>query len=278
MSEMDSLDDKSPEELGRMLDAMIEGRAPEPEPTPVPEVTPEPEREVAPEEPPVEQREPDEPEKKAEPEPDFDRQELLARLEELQASHKALETKLGRQAGEAGYWRQKARASERPEPEPETDFPEDEPVRERPSRHRDATTAWVVSQAVERGGIRFGADHPDAAEFKEAIVGYWQKSGYSPDALVGSMDPVEAERESYRALSEAYWHVKAERAAHARQEVATKRAEQFARQKEAKQRAGVAKSGGAAAPAKPQPKTLDKMSNAELEAEIDRRTARFGLR
>lgn len=204
-----------------------------------------------------------------EPEVDYDRQALLAQLEELQARQRQMDSKTGRLAGELDYWRK--RAEQKPE-SPATDDRIDEPEEPKPVNQpkRDSTTAWVVAQAAREGFVQFSSEHPDSKEMLEDIDKYLKDTNYDASRILLSEDPLEAQKETQRAFGEAYWHVKAERAAKIRAEVETKRAEQFARQKEAKQRASVSASGSVPPP-QPKPKTFNDMTDKELEAELDRR-------
>lgn len=255
---------KHPEKLAE-LEAEPEAPAPAPEPTPEPE----PEPEKAPEEP-----APAEPAKEPEPEVDYEKERLRLLLEEMEARQKAMDSKLGKYAGEADYWRKQAeRAKARPEPAPEepSAFDPEERPRPAPAPSRDATTSYVIGLAVNQAAFDFAASHPDAKDMAQEIQQYWIDTGYDAQRALLADDPIEARKESYRALDEAYWHVSAARRAKARTELDQKRTEQFTRAKEAKQRAGISASGSAPPPRAPA-KTLNDMTTEELEKELKRLT------
>ena len=103
------------------------------------------------------------------------------------------------------------------------------------------------------------------------MMEYWQKSGYDPKSIFDAMGPIEAQRESTRALDEAYWHAKATAAAARKAELEQKRIAYQTSQIEAKKKAAVSATGSAPPP-KPRPKTQGEMTDAELEAEMIRVT------
>lgn len=248
---------QNPEKIAEVVDGQKPEPTPEPEP-PVVEDAPEPEPAA----------EPEKPEPEPEPE-DHDRQALLAKIEELNARQRSQDAKLGKFAGEADFWRRKAQAE--PRPEPESTYLEDpEPSPPAQDTRRDGTTEWVLGKAVETGLMQFAQQNPDTEQLSGEIGAYLRANGYGDGAIVSrAASPVEAEREAFRALSEAYWHVKAGKAEEARVAAETRSAEQFSRQKEAKQRASVSASGSTQAPPQ-KPKTLHDMSEKELLSEMDR--------
>jgi len=269
---MADLDDLSVEQLEAILNDTSKRAEFEAEET-VEAVVPEPEPEPAAE---VEQDTPETVEAEGttpEPEQDLEKEARDAVIAELEARVRAQESRLGKFAGEADYWRKKAEGRP-PEPrqeEPALDFSEDEP-KPRPSvpMRRDSTTAWVVTQAITAGANDFVAKNPEAGELQADMAAYLQSIGHDPSAVLESDDPIMAQRETYRVLDEAYWHVKAAKSAQLRADIETRKAEQFSRQKEAKARASVSASGSTQA-ARPKSKTLDEMSVEELGAILDQR-------
>lgn len=215
----------------------------------------------------------------AAPEPeieeDLEKASLKAVIDEMEARQKVLDSKLGKFAGEADFWRRRAEEVNRPEPT-QADYPEAADPESRPPVRRapDSVTQWAVSQAVNVGENNFRNDHPDfSGDIEKEVMSKVGASGYDASRLFADGNPMSAQKEAYRLLDEHYWHVKADRAAIARAGIEQKRTEQFARQKEAKQRASVSGSGGTPAPL-PVAKTLAQLTDAELDAEMRRLTER----
>ena len=221
---------------------------------------------------------------KSEPEPvapepeieeDLEKASLRSVIEEMEARQRVMDSKLGKFAGEADFWRRKAEGANRPEPT-QADYLEAPEPESRPPAPRspDAVTQWVISQAVNAGEQDFRKDHPDySGDVEKEVMSKVGAANYDTSRLFAEGNPVFAQREAYRILDEHYWHVKQERASVVRAEIEHKRTEQFARQKEAKQRASVSGSGGTPSP-RPVAKTLSQLTDAELDAEMERLTER----
>ncbi len=263
-------DDLTDEQLESLMREGVTAEPPPPqaaEPEPVAEQAAPP-----PEAPPAEEAQPDAP--APEPEVDLEKVRLEALIEEMNARQRAQDAKLGKFAGEADYWRRQAeQARQAPPPEPDAYVRDDPPQAPPPQAtpRSDPTAAWVMRQAASTGMMEFAGQNPDAADLAVDMQAYLEANGYGNGAIVTrSSNPEEAQREAYRAMSEAYWHVKSDRATKTRLEVEQKRADQFTRQKEAKARASISGSGAAPVP-REAPKTLQTMTDKELEAEMDRR-------
>jgi len=270
MADLKELSDDQLEELLQNPDALdpVPAEAESPEP----DVETEAEEVETPETPEVES-EPSVP--APEPEEDLEKASLKSVIAELEARQKVLDSKLGKFAGEADFWRRKAEDTNRPEPS-QIDYSEasePEPRTQTPSQ-ADAVIHWAIRQAVTAGESDFRKDHPDYSDdIEKEVMSKVAASNYDSSRLFGEGNPMSAQKEAYRILDEHYWYVKAERASNARAEIEQKITEQFARQKEAKQRASVSGSGGTPAPRSPK-KTLDQLTDAELEAEMRRLTVR----
>lgn len=244
----------------------------EPEPAPgakPPEPEPEPtsEPEPAPEEKPPEEEKPEEPT----PE-ELEAQAIKAKIDEMEARQKKLESAAGRSGGEARFWRERAQQleralKERQEPEPYAAEPS-EPKPTPPKR--DSVAAWAVAQAVRQAGMDFGASHPDAQELQADIEAYWKNSGFDGSSIINAEDPIEAAREATRAMEEAYYHARAEKMSKLRAELEAKKEVSTAKRASMKTKAAISGSGNAPAP-KPQTKTLEQMSLSELDAELKER-------
>jgi len=270
MADLSELTDDQLEELmqnpAAAAAASAEPDKPEPE---VEAVVPE----VEPPEPSVSEPEPPAPE--PEIEEDLEKASLKAVIDEMEARQKVLDSKLGKFAGEADFWRRKAEEANRHEPT-QPDYPEAVEPESRPvtPRSPDPVLQWAVSQAVTAGEANFRNDHPDySGDIEKEVMSKVGASGYDTSRLFADGNPMSAQKEAYRILDEHYWHVKQERASVVRAGIEQRKTEQFARQKEAKQRASVSGSGGTPSP-KAVAKTLDQLTDAELDAEMRRLTER----
>lgn len=256
------------------LEAALEASASaEPVAVPAEEAQPEPDPEPASE--PVAESEPAA-EKEPEPEPVPDEAEILrAQLAALEAQAKHWEQVAGRNAGELGFIkRQVAELRGQQQSRPTSEFsdeaePQGQPAPP-PSKYDDLA-AWAIQQATAQAVSDWAAKHPDAAELAPTMQEYWQRSGYDPKAVFDANSPIEAQRESVRALDEAYWHAKAAAAAARKAELEQKRIAHQTSQLEAKKKAAVSATGSAPPP-KPRPKSQAEMTDAELEAEMVRVT------
>lgn len=211
---------------------------------------------------------------------DLDAEILKAKLEALEAHNKMMEAKLsGREAGERGYIKQlqakikqleDARLSNS-EDDDSRSYEEPEPRKPRSmqqSSPTEAIGAWAVRNAVNQAASGFAARHPDMQELNDEIGGYIQNSGYNPESVLLSNDPIAAEREVTRVLEEAYWHVKAARRQSHIAELEKKRADQFRVLEDAKKKAATSGSGGTP-PAPPPRKALSDLSLSELEKKMN---------
>lgn len=266
MADLTSLTDDQLEALMKNPEAAApkeeaEPKAPEPPPEEPPPT----------EEPPPAEPEPPAPE--PEPQEDLEKARLQAVIEEMEARQRATESKLGRFAGEADFWRRKAEAV-RPEPQADDrSYAEPEPTEPRPQpRQADSITQWAISQAIAAGEADFRRDHSDfSGDAEKEVMQQVASMNIDASRFFGDGNPMAAQKEAYRVLDEAYWQVRASRAAKARIDIEQKRTEQFARQKEAKVRSTSSGSGGTQAP-KPVAKTLQQFTDAELDAEMRRLT------
>lgn len=271
MSEVD-LESMPLDDLEKLMSDMAAGRVTaEPvEETPAePEPSPEPEPE-APREPEV--AEPEAPAPEPEPAEDLEKESLKAQLEALALRQKANDEKFGRLGGELDYWRRKATERQAaPQRAPESDSYEE--VQEEPQRAPqvdDPTRAWVLEQAVNQGITRFAEQNPETNELIPELMEYLKANGYTDGAIYSRAEtPTDIQREAYRVMSEAFWHVRAEKAEARRVEYETKRAEQFSRQKEAKARASISASGSPPAP-RQKPVSLNDAPLSDLEAQLNR--------
>lgn len=248
-----------------------------PSPEPAPEPAPEPQSEAEPQ---------PEPEGEAEPaaaEPDPDAEALQARERELEARIKHFESVNGRLGGELGFLKQQIQrmmsgqqaapprerdngeyADEAPEPRRAQLPPQDAP---RTDRH----ALWNIKQALAMAGNQFRSSHPDYAGHETELVDYLQTRGYDPVQVLMSDDPSEVYDRALRLQEEHYWHVRATAEATRRAELLQKKADQSAAVTEAKKKASVTASGSAPPP-KPKAKTMEEMSDAELEEALQRET------
>lgn len=290
----DKLKDMDLEKLQELVEwpsKMGEFTAPqEPEFSPVPEESTEAEPAEVSHEPPASTDEPEatleaEPAEPAEPEPGTptdteppDEAEILRlRLEAYEAEQRKLEAKLaGRDAGERGYIQQLKRQIEElragngaTEPEEgDLDDPAPRPRRS-PSPQQDAIASWAVSQAVSVAGAEFTAAHSDFSELQSDIQAYVGKSGFDPQTILLSNDPIAAGREVTRVLQEAYWHVKAERKRAHVAELQKRRADSMRGVEEAKKKAAISAPGSSTPPPKKQ-KKIEDLSLEELQARVSR--------
>ena len=247
------------------------------EPEPEPEATPEP----------VEPEASTEPEPETEPEPveeapkepsaeELEAEILRARFEALEAHTKKMEAKMaGREAGEKGYIKQlkaqieelRSGAARQPDP----DYGEPEPEIRRPQvtpAEPNSVTTWAINNAVQQAAAQFSQGHPDLQEVQESLQAYLQESGYDPQAILLTNDPIAAGRETTRVLEEAYWHAKAATRQSRVAELETKRADQVRGLENAKKKAAISGSGGTP-PAPPVRKSTKDLSVAELEKQMD---------
>jgi hypothetical protein len=216
----------------------------------------------------------------AEDEPQPTREdELRAVIEEMEARAKKWESVAGRNAGELGYLKQQLRKMQEGQvrqvlqPQQQDDdslLDDDEQPQRQPQRQstspktRDNLTSYVVGNAIREAASQFASSHPDMGEFGEQLRAYIKDSGNNHEELLLMDDPIAAARETTRLLDEAYWHVRAEQASARKNEIAKRVAEQSTNVAKAKAKASVSGSGSAPPP-KPAPKSVDDMTDDELE-------------
>lgn len=232
-----------------------------------------------------------EPEKKpAEPEPEkgkadddlteeqIARKLLESRLEEALATARKNESLAGRNAGENGFLRQQLKAmaekldaltARRSPDDSEADGYDERPAPRRrepsqPARGFDMEE-WARNRAIKEAGAEFASAHQDFAEHRDHIRRYIAENGL---AITDDMSPLEAERETTRVLSEAYWDSRAARQREIQDGLKKREADQFNGMREAKRRATISGTGATPAPA-PKEKTLDEMSVDELSGMLD---------
>ena len=279
-----ALKDRSLQELQEMIEwphkfeeAQAEAAALQPEPEPPqsePQTPPEPLAEPEPEAP---APEPEATPTPAEPEPsreDIEAEILRAKMEALEAYNRKMEAKMsGREAGERGYIKQlQAKIKELEskvsgaEFEPQPSY--DEPVRPQPRSpepsHEDGFKTWAIRNAIGQAAATFTQTHPDINEVQGDIQKYLAESGYNPESVFLTTDPIAAEREVTRVLDEAYWHVKSSKNQARVAELETRRASQVRGLEEAKKKAAISGSGSTQ-PAPTPRKAVGDLSLSELE-------------
>lgn len=268
MPDEKQMEDMSVDDLAKILDA-----GPSQEETPPPPPTPEP---VAVQE---EAKSPvadpaAEPEA-AKPESDLEREILESRMTELEARARHWESVAGKNGGEVGHLRkmvesfreQQAKAEQNGEP----GF-EPEPVRPTPRPGKDAFEAWAITEASNQAAARFEMQHPDSKDLGNEIRDYLVAQKYDGASIATANDPIEAATEATRVLTEAYWHVRAQKEAARRAELTTKRADQTKLAEDARKKAAISGSGGTPPP-KPRDKTFDEMDPKEIGSWLDREMA-----
>lgn len=222
---------------------------------------------------------PAEPEKVEEKPPveveeDVETQRVRLLTDELEARAKHWESVAGRNAGELGFIRNQLKALQdaqnRPRQEVEYQEQSDAPApTQAPAPTRDGLAEWAVQQAVQQAVGAFENSHPDVKDLNDQMTEYIKGSGYNLANVMQMNNPIEAQREVARALEEAYWHSKAAVNATRRAELEAKR--EAIQVKAAANKLKASVSGTAATPPpKPKSKTVDEMTDAELEAEMVR--------
>jgi hypothetical protein len=282
---MPDLDKMTTDDLEKLLDggekaiaAAVVEDAPAPE-VAAPSPPPEPEK-------PAEEKEPEpEPEQEEEEEEDSRITELRLSIEEQSLRNQRLESELERQrliasreAGRAGHFKQ---VSERAPARERAD--DEEPSEEGPPRSDprvsdlEATIAELKSEAASRAFtdeyLQFSARRPETkndvflARMQEHVQSIEEE--FSDDLHGRDM---KLARQTARTVFEAaYVETKLEMIGATREQMKTKKAEQFAQVKAAKQTAAIAGSGATPAP-KSQDKPLAESSLQELEAQLVRMT------
>lgn len=268
---MSELEDKSVEELERMLDELASGQVKPPEQE-VSESVPVPEPEEVPSTPEPEAAKPEE--KK---ELEFDAEDLKLQLEEFAARAKHWESIAGKNAGEVGFLRQKIRELESglKAKQPQEEFSSEleteprpvEPATDKSIDRFSKLSSWAVSDAIGKAGANFLQTNPDALEMQDQLRQYLEPRINEVRDMFSANDPAEVYKETTRLFNEAYWHAKAESLALARKQAKERRAEQFSKLKESKQAASVSGTGAIPAPP-PKVKTLDEMTVQELDRRL----------
>ena len=255
----------------------------DPQPAGQPDTPPEP----APEQPPAEpETPPAEPEPVVPAAPDPVQQELediRLKLEEQDIQGKLLEKQLEHErmlrddaASKAGYYKRVATdlaAAARKAPPADEEFPSDTPRTVAPETARfEEEIRSLREDAIERAQVEalnhFFASNPDAREMVKDMEPFVAQARDRYAGWLESGDPKLIRRAAQMTLETGYLNAQKARTSAKRTERLTARASQLQRLADEK-RAGAIPGSGAAAPALSQPKSIEQLSAAELEARLN---------
>lgn len=200
-----------------------------------------------------------------------DKELLAEKLKHAEEEAKRFESIAGRHAGELGFLKTKlqeveARLSAAPPSDGGYEPPAvPEPIP--PGQGRDKLLSYIVAQAIPQAVASFESRYPDAATLADGMGKYLRDNGVNLQALTQSDDPLFVSREVDRHLTSAYDYAKSAQRAEKIRSLETKRAEMFARIKEAKTSASPPVPASPPAP-EPPPKAFADLSQAEMLKEI----------
>lgn len=222
---------------------------------------------------------------KEKPEEDIDAllRETDAKLIEGKIKH--FESVMGRHMGRLGHLENLVKTALGRTPPPPQMSPDDEydqpappapQTAPRPQGAPDEITTWAVGQAMRNAAAQFAAEHPtpagmDEAAYRKGVEDYLASINYDASRLLEMNDPVAAQRETSSVLQEAYWHISAQQEAARREQLLQRKADQTSKLAKAKAKASVSATASTPPP-KPKAKTLEEMTDKELEDEMMKAT------
>lgn len=213
---------------------------------------------------------------------------LRARVEHAEAQAKHFETELGRKAGESGHFKQKLaelegqmRALQQGTAQTHDEYgeaghrePQPQPRQPQPD---ESLRSYVMGTAFRDGGADFFTAHPDAfvddgngqrvvdPEFAKAMT----DSGFNPEELMVSNDPLYVRGEVTRALEATYNRVRAGRHKAHLEDLERRKSDELQKLRD-KKRVSAASTG---APARARPKAVKfdpwKVSIEDLKKKVD---------